>query len=162
MYFVLSVLICEGSIKSYKLQQKIYSIQDKCVHIEIHSISYFELKYCLFGFYFEMFQTSFITCWCEVDVFISYYSLSIMTCKTFCIIKLLTIFYSLCILGVKLVQYIHPIVCWIFSLVITKEVSLMQSQFIDTKSVLYSILAFVFPWYASITRRALRKYWCEE
>lgn len=143
MYFVLSVLICEGSIKSYKLQQKINSTQDKCVHIEI-------------------FRISLITCWCEVDVFISYYSLSIMTCKTFCIIKLLTIFYSLCILGVKLVQYIHPIVCWIFSLVITKEVSLMQSQFIDTKSVLYSILAFVFPWYASITRRALRKYWCEE
>ena len=150
MYIVLSVLSCEGSIKSYKLQQKINSIQDTCVHFEIHTISYFE------------FRISLITCWCEVDVFISYYSLSIMTCKTFCIIKLLTIFYSLCILGVKLVQYIHPIVCWIFSLVITKEVSLMQSQFIDTKSVLYSILAFVFPWYASITRRALRKYWCEE
>ena len=130
MYFVLSVLICEGSIKSYKHQQKINSIPDKCVHIQINRISY--------------------------------YSVSIMTCKTFCIIKLLTIFYSLCILGVKLVQYIHPIVCWIFSLFITKEYSLMQSQFIDTKSVLYSILAFVFPWYASITRRALRKYWCEE
>ena len=56
MYFVLSVLICEGSIKSYKLQQKIYSIQDKCVHIEIHSISYFEPKYYYSdGFYFEMF-----------------------------------------------------------------------------------------------------------
>ena len=42
MYFVLSVLICEGSIKSYKLQQKINSIQHECVHIEIHTISYFE------------------------------------------------------------------------------------------------------------------------